>query len=118
MNLLQGSIPENTKNATKTWIKHLNAYIKKVNGGLDITIDDIGTDELPPLLYEFYFDGQYKSFNSDRSEECEQYKNTSLKSIRAAITRYLKNTRGIDIINDVRFTKSNEMFKAVTKTNK
>ena len=116
--LMDDSIPQNTKNATKTWINVLNKYIKQVNGNLEITIDDIGTEELPSLLYEFYCDVQYKSYDSSEPEKSEKYKNTSMKSIRGAINRYMKNSRGIDIMKDVRFTRSNEMFKAVTKENK
>ena len=116
--LMEDSIPQNTKNATKTWMKVLNNYVKQVNGNLDITVEDICTEELPQLLYEFYCDVKYKNYNEQNPDECEKYKNTSMKSIHGVTNRYMKNSREIDIMKDVHFTKSNEMFKAVTKENK
>ena len=70
---------------------------------------------MPQLLYEFYTDAQYKS-TTDGSEQ--KFKNTTMNSIRAGINRYMKESRGVDIIKDDRFTRSNEMFKSVKKTNK
>ena len=115
--LLQDAVPENTRNATKGALKHLNEYIKVKNGGLNLTIDDIGSDELPQVLYEFYTDAQYKAA-SDRSKPPKKYKNTTLNSIRAGINRHLKDTHGIDIMKDARFVKSNQILKAVKKLNK
>ena len=114
--ILFDAVPENTRNATKRALKHLNQYISTKNGGLTLTIDDIGTEELPQLLYEFYTDAQYKSSESETTPE--KYKNTTLNSIRAGINRHLKDQRGIDIIKDERFVRSNQMFKAVKKANK
>ena len=94
---------------------HLNRYIKFKNGGLDLTLDDIGTDEFPQLLYEFYTDAQYKSIDDGVEEK---FKNSTMNSIRAGINRHLKDTRSVDIIKDMRFTKSNQMLKTVKKTNK
>ncbi len=42
------------------------------------------------------------------------YKLQSLKCVRAGINRHLKETRGIDIISDPKFTKANEMFCRVS----
>ena len=114
--LLFNAIPQNTRNATKSALKHLNEYIRVKNGGLNISIDDIGSEELPQLLFEFYTDAQYKA--KSENDDPEKYKNTTLKSIRAGINRHLKDVRGLDIMKDSRFVKSNQMFKAVTKANK
>ena len=113
--ILFDAVPENTRNATKSALNHLNEYIRQKNGGLQLTIDDIGTEELPQVMYEFYTDARYKSSNDGK---LEKYKNTTLNSIRAGINRHLKDTRGVDIMKDERFVKSNQMFKAVKKENK
>ena len=113
--ILYNAIPENTHNATKSALKHLNEYIKQKNGGLQLTLDDISTSELPQILFEFYTDARYKS---SADGKLEKYKNTTLNSIRAGIKLHLKDTCGIDIIKDENFVKSNQMFKAVKKENK
>ena len=114
--ILYEAVPENTRNATKQALSHINEYIRVKNGGLALTIDDIGDDELPQVMYEFYTDGQYKS--GDENSPPERYKNTTLRSIRAGINRHLKQQRGIDLMKDPRFTKSNQMFASVSKSNK
>ena len=46
------------------------------------------------------------------------YNNSSLKSGRAALNRHFKGSRGLDIIANSMFIKTNEIFKAVTKKGK
>ena len=116
--LLHDAIPENTRNSTKAALKHLNEFIKVKNDQLDITVENILTEELPQLLYEFYTDARYKSSSNNSGKELEKYKNTTLNAMRAGINRYLKDERGLDIIKDSRFVRSNQMFKAVKKANK
>ena len=114
--ILYEATAQNTRNATKRALKHLNAFIKVKNGGLDIDVEQIETSELLQLLYEFYTDAQYKECKD--GEKAEKFKNTTMNSIRAGINRYLKEARGLDIMKDTRFTRSNQMFKAVKKINK
>lgn len=69
-------------------------------------MEDLEDDELPPILYDFY--------TNLRKSKGGMYKLQSLKCIRAGINRYMKDKRNLDIISDIRFTKTNQMFKAVT----
>ena len=48
----------------------------------------------------------------------KHYKNSSLKSGRAALNRYFKGKHGINIISNEKFIKANEIFQAVTKLGK
>ena len=52
------------------------------------------------------------------SEDTEDYKNTSLKCIRAALNCHFKATRNLDIITNEKFIQCNEMFQGVTKKGK
>lgn len=99
----------NTRNATKLCKNLLEQYIieREIEGTID-TIDDAA---LPNLLENFYAEIRTKKGH-------QRYKNSSLKAIRASINRYMKESRGIDIISDPRFVRCNEMFKGVTKQNK
>lgn len=95
----------NTNLATKCWMKCFADYLKecKLPGQ-----DDIETDQLPQILSDFY--------TELRKADCEgEYKTSTLKCIRAAINRYYKGKRSLDILQDPRFIISNEMFKGVTK---
>ena len=62
--------------------------------------------ELPDILLDFYT--QVKPING------QTYAVQSLKCIRAALNRYFKKQRKIDIISNPRFIKTNQMFKGVT----
>lgn len=94
-----------TNEATKVWIRCLNDYLaeKKLPD-----IDTISTDELPNVLSDFYTELR-------KVDAKGQYKTSTLKCIRAAINRYLKGNRSLDILSDPRFLSSNEMFTGVAK---
>ena len=81
------------------------------------TIDEITDNNLPDVLYNFYSETCKKKPNPDTGDE-QEYKNSTLKCVRAALNRYFKEKRCVDIIVDGCFIKTNEMFKAVTKINK
>ena len=51
-------------------------------------------------------------------QEPSDYKTSNLRAIRAALIRYFKAERGIDIRTNQHFIQSNEMFLAVTKVSK
>lgn len=93
----------NTRCATKSTVKILTDYLaeKKLKN-----LPEILDEELPNILYNFYTDL--------RSKKGQLYKLQSLKCIHAGVNRYMKEMRNIDIIKDLRFTKTNEMFKAVS----
>ena len=48
----------------------------------------------------------------------KKYKSQTLRTMRAALNRYFKEKRRIDIIADIEFYEANEMFKCVLKVNK
>ena len=50
---LYESVPKITRNAIEQPLSHLNEFIKVKKGGLELNIDDIGTDDLPQVLFEF-----------------------------------------------------------------
>ena len=112
---------ENTNKATKQWVLCLNDYLKEKQLP---NIDDITTEDLPSVLGDFYFSARKKRISEDGTTPSPDkirltyYKNSSLKSGRAALNRYFKGTRGIDIISSEKFIKSNQMFQAVTKKGK
>lgn len=100
---LDGRIKENTKKATKVWMNVVTAYIKEKQ--LGVCIEEIPTDQLPTFLFNFY--------SEVRKDNKDLYSNTSLKAMRAAINRHLKETRSLDIVADSRFIRCNELFKGV-----
>lgn len=71
------------------------------------TFDEIDNKDLPDILYDFYTDL--------RKTDGEHYKLQSLKCVCAGINQYTKEHRNLDIIKDIGFTRSNEMFSAVSK---
>lgn len=94
-----------TNQATKVWVKCLNYYLAEKN--LEDT-DTLDIKDLPNVLSDFYT----KLRKADAKGE---YKTSTLKCIRAAINRYFKETRSLDILLDPRFIRSNEMFTGVAK---
>lgn len=54
-------------------------------------------------------------YASVRKEDGESFNTASLKSIRYSVARVLKDKLSTDIITDVAFTKSNEIFTALLK---
>ena len=93
-------------------------------------IDALDVTQLPEILGDFYFSLRKQpkkepkkknrlSLNRDDSEvEDSFYKNSSLRSARAALNRHFKSTKGVDNIANELFLKTNEIFSAVTKQGK
>ena len=69
-------------------------------------LEEVLDVDLPNVLFDFYSEVKPISRQS--------YSIQTLKSIRAALDRYFKKTRGIDVVADKRFVKTNKMFKSVT----
>lgn len=84
-------------------IKILTDYLKEKKLK---PLEEITNDELPEIMLDFY--------TNLRKVKGGDYKLQSLKCIRAGINRFTKANRNLDIINDTRFTQTNEMFKAVS----
>ena len=128
-NILENSVPKNTKSATKTWVTCFNQYLQHKE--IANIIEEVTTDDLAKILYDFWSEVSptekglqqrkktqiKKEINSENEDE-PRYSNSTLSCIRAGINRHLKTKRGVDMISDTRFTKANEMFKAVTKEGK
>lgn len=74
-------------------------------------MESVEDDKLPELLEKFYLEVRTK-----KSHDC--YKNSTLRTIRASINRFIKETRSIDIIADHHFICCNGLFNGVTKENK
>ena len=84
-------------------------------------LDNIPTSDLNEILKNFYSEVRKKTNDLDNQDDAEmsgEYKNSTPRAIRAVLVRYFKDTRGIDIIRNEQFISSNEMFLAMTKTNK
>ena len=77
-------------------------------------VDEITTEQLPDALENFYSEITKKKIGSGTAE----YKNSTLKCIRAGINRYYKSNRSLDIIADPKFIQANEMFKGMSRINK
>ena len=83
------------------------------------TIDDIGTEDLPDILYNFWSeviptDAVNKKKKTDKeniSASEKRYANTTLNCMRAAINRHLKETRSVDMMKDAKFTKAKSNFE-------
>lgn len=97
-------IQDSTKEATKVWMKCFNDYLKEKQLP---NADTITTENLPDVLMDFYT--ELRKVDGEG-----EYKTSTLKCIRAAINRYYKDKRCLDIIANPAFIKSNQMFKGVT----
>ena len=122
---------ENTGKATKLWVDCLKDYLDEKNLP---PIDLLTEQNLPEILSDFYTELKKKGKSSKtkkvtkqsdeptvsnttdgNTESSDEYKNSTLNCIRAALNRHFKETLGIDIIKNTNFTKTNEMFRGVAK---
>ena len=94
---------KNTQKVTDGHVAHLKDYLRCENKGL---IEDLTDDELPDILFNFY--------SSAKPINGETYAIQTLKCTRAGLNRYIKKYRNIDIIQDCKFIRANEMFESVT----
>ena len=100
--ILAGRNSDSTNKATKSILKTFAQYAQEKNIA---QLDEISEDDLPEILFRFYSD----LCRQDGAE----YKLSSIKCIRAGLNRHLKESRNVDIISDVRFAKTNELFHGV-----
>ena len=102
----------------------LNAFLKE----RDLPeLNDINVDILPEVIGDFYFSARKQCISEEgipqdttetTKSRLSHYKNSSLKSGRAALNRYFKANFGLDIILNDKFICANEIFQAVTKQGK
>ena len=117
---------KNTNRVTKQWFSCLKAFLKERKLP---DLESIPDTDLPQILGEFYYSARKQKitdtekFNEAQNDPkkksaLKHYKNSSLKSGRAALNRYFKGERGLDIISNELFIKANENFQSVTKKGK
>lgn len=114
----------NTNKATRLWLTCFTDYLLEK----DLPkIENISTETLPFILEQFYSEVRKKESTAsppneqateEEKDDAKLYKNTTLKAIRAALTRYFKETKSIDIINNESFIRANEIFDGMQKINK
>ena len=101
-----------TRLQSYVWVDCFQEYLAEKNLP---ACDDIPIEDLPDVLYNFYTEVcKKKPGKSDTYE----YKNSTLKYMRAGLNRHFKETKTIDIIAGSHFIKANKMFKGVTRLNK
>ena len=76
--------------------------------------DDIDPNDLSEILDGFYAEVTKKK----EIEGSDEYKNSTLKCVRAGINGYFRKKHCLNIISDHHFIQTNETFKGVTRVNK
>ena len=110
------------------WVTCFNEYLIEKQLKLE---PELLIEQLPQILSDFYVDLRKKNVKKiahklgdtgkiipQSNDQCEDYKNTSLKCIQAALNRHFKVTRNLDIITNESFIQCNKMFQGVTKKGK
>ena len=129
--LLEERKAKNTNRATKQWVSAFTQYLKEKQAG---EINNVTVQTLPKLLEDFYFSLRKQKKKEPKKKRSKLqlsrkndpdgdsddtfYKNSSLRSARAALNRHFKSTLGIDIISNEQFIKATEVFQAVSKKGK
>ena len=62
--------------------------------------------------------GDHDFDNEQENDAKDNYKNTTMKSMRGALNHHFKATQSLDIISNERFIQANGMFKSVQNVNK
>ena len=118
---------KNTERATDQWVSLFKEYLKE---NKHCEIDDIHTKDIGAILCDFYpackkvkkskpkLNPDFPNANFDEEEEEEDYHNSTMKCIKAALNRYFRQKRGVDITSGYQFIEANEMFKALQKKGK
>ena len=78
---------------------------------------ELSNVELYQILEIFYCEVKKKN-TTEEGEFVSNYKNSSLRAFRAALTRHFKAEHDIDLIRIETFIKNNMTFLAITKSNK
>ncbi len=100
--ILEDRNSSSTNKATKHMLRILEEYIIEREVP---KLEDTTDDQLPHLLECFY--------TELRQQDGSMYKLAILKCIHTGLNHHFKDTRNLDIISDIRFTKANQMFKGV-----
>ena len=100
--LLNEKDKRNTQVATERAIVNFSAFLKAKSHP---DVEDL--DQLDGILLDYY------SSIQPQIKDDKTYAIQTIKCIRAALNRYFRKQKGIDIVKDSEFVRSNEMFKAV-----
>ena len=116
-NILEQKDPINTKKSTKLWMGCFREYLTQKQLSQPEAIEVV---DLPEILETFYSEVQKKGRNKNKEnvEEEESYKNTTLRTMRAAIARFYRETRSLDIISNENFIRANAVFTGIQKITK
>ena len=129
---------ENTHKATKLWMSCFTDFL--IEKGYE-DADAIPTEDLPQILEQFYSCVSKKPSTDDPQEseddqeddntsknpyaaimpprkKKKNYKNTSMKAIRAALARYYHDKCSVDIISNEHFLRANAVFNGILQLNK
>ena len=93
-----------TKQATDLWVRNFREYLQVSELP---QLEMIDTAQLPDILKDWFF-------NICRTDD-DDYKVSTMKCARAALNRYFKETRGLNIIEHPDFTQVCEYFKGIIK---
>ncbi|KAL5018998.1 hypothetical protein ScPMuIL_004720 [Solemya velum] len=110
-----------TKKNTKWGIKLFQDWSTEVLGS-ETNFQEVTEEELDKLLVRFYAEATPKQ-NEKRerklgTENAAEYHKNTMKNIRSAINRHLKNlNRNIDVVRDKSFRKSNNVLDGKLKYN-
>lgn len=104
--LVSDAVPKNTKRTTKFWIGVFERYCAEKR--IDIDLRTCTAAELGSVVQYYYVEA--------RNKEGETYQRSSLRSMRAAIHRRLKELdRHINIYSQPEFLSANKVFTANLK---
>ena len=95
---------KNTQAATDRAVANFSFYLSSKSL---LKVEDLDPKQLDNILV-----GYYLSIMPQQAED-ENYAVQTIKCIRAALNRYFRKKKGLDIVKDPEFVRSNEMFKAV-----
>ena len=133
--IMDGRKADNTNKATKLWIDVFKTFLSERNLP---EVEEISDLDLPNAIEDFYVSLRSKrkleekeakksieddkedsqdtvSDLNDDNEDC-MYSNSTMKAIRAALNRYFKDTRKIDITSNAAFINANGIFQGNHET--
>jgi len=102
--LLDGKDSESTNKTVKTSVAVLQHYLEARGKDLH-DLETSSIEECDDVLRKVYAEA--------RKEDGTRYAKISMVTLRYRLQKHFLRTRGQDIINDKKYSRSNEMFKAV-----
>ena len=107
--LLTEKDKRNTQVATDRAIAHFDHFLQAKSYG-ELQSLDLGTIKLNDILLDYYCSIQPQKVTNENDDK---YSAQAMKCMRAALNRYFRKEKGIDIVKDEACIKANEMFKEV-----